>query len=503
MNTRIKGKSSFGKVAPFLTIGTLLCGSVASADMAGPPAYAQDPNMKSSAEQLRDASYTDANEKKLLSGYTTGWEFCEANKDVISKDEGHWVDVPVSYSDPSKGTTPIYAYFRGGYDKSRPTVIIFDGGPGSNTHDGDAFPRMSLTFNELHFDQRGIGCSRPATLATYRDPSFYSSLNTAKDADRIRQALVGIDDKVSVYGDSYGTMLATVYASVFAKNTRALVLEGTYFRHDLSVDHGREQKHLKQVYDELPTCTQQAMAGYFDESKKTWVASYTQMLTYNFPGIYNVLPILLKASFPEPGKVDEKQVAKQMDPNGRDSTFNGLNAFDMVNFSVLECKEKQDGVIDLPMYYHDSSGKTVEFKSERVNTFDQLGTTANCKSLGAKPNKKPYSADRFPTPVPVTYYQGSWDTATDMDGAKRHWQTVPEGPKQVLLAQGGSHMSHVLAISKDYRLSDTAVEAQLRVFDQALQGSFANQADVEQINTIDAAHTNAANVKWVLNPWTK
>ena len=54
--------------------------------------------------------------------------------------------------------------------------------------------------------------------------SLVNTVNTARDLDRIRQAL-GVAS-INYYGLSYGTVLGTVYASLFPQRVRAMVLDG-------------------------------------------------------------------------------------------------------------------------------------------------------------------------------------------------------------------------------------------------------------------------------------
>ena len=53
---------------------------------------------------------------------------------------------------------------------------------------------------------------------------FIDTVNTARDMDRIRQAL-GVS-KISYYGLSYGTMLGAVYADLFPQRVATMVLDG-------------------------------------------------------------------------------------------------------------------------------------------------------------------------------------------------------------------------------------------------------------------------------------
>jgi pimeloyl-ACP methyl ester carboxylesterase len=53
---------------------------------------------------------------------------------------------------------------------------------------------------------------------------YHTTADTARDMDRIRQALG--EQKISYWGQSYGTYLGAVYASLFAERTDRMLLEG-------------------------------------------------------------------------------------------------------------------------------------------------------------------------------------------------------------------------------------------------------------------------------------
>ena len=66
-----------------------------------------------------------------------------------------------------------------------------------------------------------------ACIATYGDSlSAYSTTNTARDMDSIRQALQA--DQISFIGYSYGTYLGGVYSHLFPDKVRAMVLDGAF-----------------------------------------------------------------------------------------------------------------------------------------------------------------------------------------------------------------------------------------------------------------------------------
>jgi len=68
--------------------------------------------------------------------------------------------------------------------------------------------------------EMGRACARVAG----RVFPFVNTINTARDLDRIREALG--DDKLTFLGVSYGTRLGSVYADLFPSRVRAIVLDG-------------------------------------------------------------------------------------------------------------------------------------------------------------------------------------------------------------------------------------------------------------------------------------
>ncbi|OJH34480.1 transporter [Cystobacter ferrugineus] len=152
-------------------------------------------------------------------------------------------------------------------DSRRGVLLLNPGGPGL---EGLELPSLYATmlpsevldrYDLIGFDPRGVGSSSPVTcgltdvslatifpypaadgsidanVALARETAarcaastsgdvlpFITTANTARDMDRIRQALG--EGKISYWGQSYGTYLGAVYASLFAEHTDRMVLEG-------------------------------------------------------------------------------------------------------------------------------------------------------------------------------------------------------------------------------------------------------------------------------------
>ena len=161
--------------------------------------------------------------------------------------------VPLERADPSLGTIPITFAVREPGDRKRPalgTIFAVAGGPGLGSISygryyihmlGPLLERRRLVL----VDMRGTGHSRaidcPALEGGRGTPQFgvaqcarilgptYGSYRTsaaADDLDAVRERL-GLE-RITMYGDSYGTFLAQSYAYRHREHLEALILDSAY-----------------------------------------------------------------------------------------------------------------------------------------------------------------------------------------------------------------------------------------------------------------------------------
>lgn len=167
---------------------------------------------------------------------------------------GH-LTVPLRRSDPALGTTRIGFAIRPRTDRRRPslgTIFAVDGGPGYASTAAPfarsvaAVMAPLLRRRDLVFvDQRGTGTSeaidcRPLQRGTVQEyiaiglcadqlgPAFaaYTTAEAAADLDAVRAALGA--SRITLYGDSYGTLLGQAYAARFPERLRGLILDSAY-----------------------------------------------------------------------------------------------------------------------------------------------------------------------------------------------------------------------------------------------------------------------------------
>ncbi|MFI5896715.1 alpha/beta hydrolase [Actinoplanes sp. NPDC051513] len=180
--------------------------------------------------------------------------------------------VPLDYDKPRGATTTIALARRPAGDPAHKlgTIFVNPGGPGGpgrgmvTVADQIVAPDVLARFDLVGFDPRGIGASDPVECfgtdaeaealyaqmkivplskaeisSTIRANLEYtrgcvanagpllehmSTLNVAKDLDRLRRA-VG-DAKLNYIGYSYGTLIGATYANLFPSKVRAVIIDG-------------------------------------------------------------------------------------------------------------------------------------------------------------------------------------------------------------------------------------------------------------------------------------
>jgi pimeloyl-ACP methyl ester carboxylesterase len=192
------------------------------------------------------------------------WSACSATSAV----QCGTVSVPIDYRHPGRGSMSIAVTRIPALDPGHPggTLVFNPGGPGESGNEilpllvGSFPPAVHQRFDLVSFDPRGtgaselLGCGTPPAALTSVLPvpsgpgrplpgtsvftamaracrsragaltPFINTTNTARDLDRIRQAL-GVS-AISYYGLSYGTVLGTVYADLFPHRVATMVLDG-------------------------------------------------------------------------------------------------------------------------------------------------------------------------------------------------------------------------------------------------------------------------------------
>lgn len=445
-------------------------------------------------------------QKVTKENYMNGRQFCEKytnTGDADTKEIGKWIDVPVDYADVSK-TTKIYTFVKREFDPKLPSYIFVDGGPGQNTH---TYPDiLGAGFNEIHFDQRGVGCSAPQTWEEYSNPHFYSSLNTVRDIEAIRKAY-GVP-QISIYGISYGTIPATMYANMFESKVKSVVIEGVLGQvENLSRYQNRVEKY-NLVLSNLTAAQRDAfddvLTGYSNKHK------YVVMYLLGTAGFRNggyriVRDNYFKKLFPLAGGKSEeafdrayKKIVEEQNPY---NTAQHPGATDENVLTRFYCKELGGFSKDkFTMNYSRTRGFFEEIAVDKTTWADDCGSQGITLDMENK-----YDERKYPTGVTIYYFQGSHDGATIAEGALSHWKKVPQKKSYFMLALKGGHNPALSRVdSKDAEI----VKFHKKLYSTALSAKPITPELVKQLNKeisdteVEEDKTNSY-VTWQLYPGPK
>lgn len=107
-----------------------------------------------------------------------------------------------------------------------------------------------------------------------------------------------------------------------------------------------------------------------------------------------------------------------------------------------------------------------------------------CRQLGVT-DFRFYSAEFFPVNVPVTYFQGEFDGATEYPGALRHFKSVPQRFAQFFGLERGGHLPNQSFLVEPAKTS-VAHQLERKIFYQAVLGHPISSDLIEAFN-----HENA------------
>jgi|GEM_PF-1232706 len=332
-------------------------------------------------------------------------------------------------SDHEKQDSPRFVYhfqIVKGTKADAPYIIHLPGGPGANTigqEQGEfpsgAFPK---THNIIQTDPRGAGCNRKKEGEFPYD--FYSTRQYAQDVIEIVKALEKEKKKplnYIVYGGSYGTIHATVFAHLAKKQgvtlPRFLVLEGVagYGEKGFDAYLKRFQQEWQALKKTLPIVWQER----FDKNQlphanaKAWATLvYYLLIQGPTPGQEHTMHLYLKPANESHLKTFLKQLELSINPNTPAPR----------TFSVIACRELWGA---FRLYREFVDGKFLAIGPEVCQ--------------GALKSVKRYDAKEWPLGVPVFYFQGNRDPATPYKGARYHFDVQIQTKRTFVTVENASH----------------------------------------------------------------
>lgn len=156
----------------------------------------------------------------------------------------HRFDVPLDYQNPELGSIEVFARevtTPANRDNTKlPWMIYFQGGPGFPANRpadaGGWIGEAAQTHRVLLLDQRGTGLSSrilPQTLAKFSNAkeqadylTHFRADNIVRDAESIRQCLLGENSKWKGLGQSYGGFCLLSYLSLYPESLDGVLITG-------------------------------------------------------------------------------------------------------------------------------------------------------------------------------------------------------------------------------------------------------------------------------------
>ena len=397
--------------------------------------------------------------------YQSGYELCfETNKHLIAYEKGQFLNLPVDTKNHQKGRFQLYYWFQGEFKKDRQTLLYLNGGPGQSSHWG-LRSLENLNANILLVDQRGIACSRPKDLKDYLDPSFYSSEAVAEDLAQLQNHL-GLD-QWSILAVSYGTIPATIFASKYPEKVKSLILEGVAYNSETLWKYQRRQDLIVNSFSKAPELSQKFIREIsIDQKKKWWIVTWAKELLYRNEGVDELdrrLKTLVNAE-------DQKTLLEEMQASFDPEPFlydkNEIFVLNEVPYYMLSCQEL--GITHYPINYH------WDLQTALVGEYD-LKSIQHCYKLGAS-FKTSIELSQYPVDVPVYYFQGENDGATEAQGALSHFAHVARNEKTLIMLKGGGHNPNLEILS-------FGPDSQLKLFEKAVNAEIIQEKDLELLNS--------------------
>ncbi len=165
-------------------------------------------------------------------GSEYSFDYKEINPGIPEEDYYHrYVDAPVSYLDPAKGSFKLYYELCSDYDESKPTIIIPTDGQRSLSQVGwaDKYKEMfSLDYNTVTYEYRGMYASKIPLVENKNTNwnTLYEILNSdnvIEDIELIRKDLPG-NKPVYILGGSGTAMMGLKYISRYHQNIKRAFL---------------------------------------------------------------------------------------------------------------------------------------------------------------------------------------------------------------------------------------------------------------------------------------
>ncbi len=343
------------------------------------------------------------------------------------------VIVPVDYGWPGGPQLELAFAMRPPTDPSRPLAIVLPGdftGMLMNDHAKGLPGGLPDPFGAIVVQPRGSGCNVAAVL---NEDRYLSSEQIARDTLRIVESLERERGNTPldyiVYGQSYGTIAATIMASLAPRlgttPPRALVLEGTIGHSFASFgEHfAGVQAEWLDVREHLPQSWQNFMRKLVEPSSQAWAAVVNDSLRQGFrPDGEHVLQWQLS----ERGLPTFRAALKRFAIDDVDRAGTGYT-----RLSIATACAEVFGELYPTLNLRDGElvieGKGLCYHHERLS--------------------RPFDAAAWPFDVPAIYFQGLHDAVTPPRQAHYHFEAQRTAPRYFIAVDEAAQAALTLTLN--------------------------------------------------------
>lgn len=301
-----------------------------------------------------------------------------------------------------------------------PTLVYIPGGPGE-TSINTSFD-VPDGYGLILTDPRGVGCNQIESRASLRD-EFYTTENIALDI--LAAVAMTNPEKYILYGRSYGTMVATVAASLaqqkIGMEPLAVVLQGVVGQAFLgdSIFQGYLDTWATEKSDlpasVLKTFEQGSPLGY---SSSVWGLTVANLLAMGKSAQGDSIQFLQGVLPNSPIQNSLEQMV---------SSFLPQSSADVAQlYRAIVCHEVSS-VVSTPI---------VDVDLQLING-DLVPVKGHlCDGI---PLDRPYNSRDWQVRAPIYYFAGSLDPATPIKGARFHFEGQPRSNRIFVTVVDGGH----------------------------------------------------------------
>jgi pimeloyl-ACP methyl ester carboxylesterase len=364
---------------------------------------------------------------------------------------------------PNGESFKLFTFTAKPFDPKKKSMLFIDGGPGViSGFEQSPLDHLNETHNIVSFHIRGAGCSQLPLKAEY--DKFLNSADLVQDLELIREAYE-IGQWELVYGISYGTKAAQLYAHLHSSKIKQLLLQslvaGPEFL-DNSLQNLRLMESLKALMEKselidasLKSAILQFAESFYTNVAPVWQISEAGILSnrvYENQEAINMVPMLKlgpefftslyflrymgNTASSETNTIFLQHIVRSL--GGAVVKFIGLGVDQQTQDSLdFMIKQYESSALFTPI---DSPETPPSLEADKKKQLPVFSTRVNFNfNLNDEVLFPLYDPKNFPHAVKTIAYLGDADAVTVKEGAIDYFEKGLLGDKLLIMLEGLGH----------------------------------------------------------------